>query len=328
MNVLIVCHAGKGMGLGHLVRCIPVARALQKELDANIYFLIQGDSVIYPDIEDYDHIFLDNKDDLSIAIRNKVHDNDIDLVIFDLYKQKIPTNLSPLLDFLHKNNLKLVSIDGLVDYHDKLDLIFIPSFYFPSKKYITEDTKILFGWDCYLLNTHLKPNRWKTGNRVLVLTGGSDEANLGKTLPELLNNELPGSTELNWVTGPYAEEPHIPTNPRIRFLNHQNLPGLDEIMQNSNFALTVYGVSFFELLYYGVPTVVFSPYGEKDNDELKLIERERIALVAFNQMDAVSKLKMLMQDESLAVNISERAKQIITGAGEQKLAKAISKLVA
>ena len=86
--------------------------------------------------------------------------------------------------------------------------------------------------------------------QVLALTGGSDATGLGKTWPTLLNETLAIETKLDWVTGTYAQQPVWPLTPRFSMLNYQSPSGLDNLMVAANYAVTVYGVSFFELLYY------------------------------------------------------------------------------
>jgi spore coat polysaccharide biosynthesis predicted glycosyltransferase SpsG len=109
-------------------------------------------------------------------------------------------------------------------------------------------------------------------------------------------------------------------------LNHQSPSDLDHLMAEANYAVTVYGVSFFELLYYGVPTVVFSPYGDKDSAELAAIAKEGIALVAKDEVDAVGKLKALMADNKLAASLSQHARQKTSALGGQKIAQAVAEL--
>jgi UDP-N-acetylglucosamine:LPS N-acetylglucosamine transferase len=98
-------------------------------------------------------------------------------------------------------------------------------------------------------------------------------------------------------------------------------------MAHTNYALTVYGVSFYESLYYGTPTVVFSPYGDKDEAELDVVAREGVALRASDEVDAVAKLKRLMADDTLAASLSERARQKLAGSGGRKLARAVAQLL-
>lgn len=328
MNALIVCHAGAGLGLGHLARSLVVARALHQELGVNVHLLIQGDPVQRADLGEFDHHFLQVEENLLYAVRQQIQNVDAQVVVLDLHPRLVPADIGGLLKDLRQGSCKVISVDGLVNHRSKLDLVFIPSFRFSPPEGLIGVTPILFGWDCFLLNVRRSPIEWKSGRNVLALTGGSDATGLGKTLPTLLNEVLPGGTELHWVTGPYAQEPVWPASPRLSMLNHQSPSGLDDLMAEANYAVTVYGVSFFELLYCGVPTVVFSPYGNKDDEELAAIAKEGVAQVAKDEVDAVGKLKDLMADDKLAVSLSQRARQRMSVLGGQTFAQAVAELLA
>ncbi len=324
MSVLIVCHAGSGLGLGHLVRSLAVARALLHELGINIQLLIQGNLVQRDDLAEFEHQFCGLDEDLS----NKIQHIDVQIVIFDLHPHLIPENIDILLKNLRQSGRKVIGVDSLVSHRDSLDLIFIPSFHFSPAQNLVGATPVIFGWDCFLLNVQYPSTVWQPGNQVLALAGGSDATDLGRTWPMLLNEALPDNAELNWVTGPYAQQPVWPHLHRISMLNHQSPSGLNDLMITANYAVTVYGVSFFELLYYGVPTVVFSPYGNKDDAELLEVAVEGVALVAKDEVDAVAKLKELMKDDDLAVSLSQRARQRMSILGGHKIAQAIKELIA
>ena len=328
MNVLIVCHAGTGLGLGHLTRSLVVARALRLELCANVRLLIQGDSVQRTDLTEFKHQFFGVEENLADIVRLQAKLANAQIVVLDLHPRLIPADIDNLLKILRQNGRKVIGVDGLISQSSYLDLIFIPSFCFSPPEYLTGTAPILFGWDCFLLNVKLAPVNWKPGKQVLALTGGSDATGLGKTWPTLLNETLAIETKLDWVTGTYAQQPVWPLTPRFSMLNYQSPSGLDNLMVAANYAVTVYGVSFFELLYYGVPTVVFSPYGNKDDAELDGIAKEGLALVAQDEVEAVAKLKQLMVDDDLAASLSQRAQQRMSVPGGHKLVQALVALMA
>lgn len=328
MNVLIVCHAGTGLGLGHLTRSLVVARALNQELGANVHLLIQGDPVQRADLAGFDYQFLGLEKNLVDTIRQQTRHVDAQVVVLDLYPRLVPVEIDALLKGLRQGGCKVIGVDSLVSYRVNLDLVFIPSFHFSPPENLTGVAPILFGWDCFLLNVKRPSIEWKPGRQVLALAGGSDATDLGKTLPTLLNASLPGGAELHWVTGPYAQQPVLPAYARVSILNHQSPSGLDDLMVGASYALTVYGVSFFELLYYGVPTVVFSPYGNKDDIDLAEVAAEGVALVARDEVEAVAKLKELMVDETLAASLSRRARERLSVPGGHKFAQAIARLMA
>lgn len=327
MKALIVCHAGRGVGLGHLTRSLVVAGFLRAEFNADIKFLIQGDRVQRPDLNEFSHQFLAVDENLIGTIRQQVWLSAVQVVILDLHSGSVPSGIVDLLQSLRQSGCKIVSIDGLVSHRTHLDLLFIPSFRFTPPENLCGYAPIFFGWDCFLLNVANSPVDWKLGKRALVLSGGSDTTGLGKIWPALLNETLPDDSELHWVTGPYAQQPLWPDSLRISMVNHQSPAGLNDVIVGVNFALTVYGVSFYELLYYGVPTVVFSPYGEKDDVELAMIAEEEVALVAKNEFEAVAKLQELMANEKLAASLSRRARQKMSTPGGQTFARALAALM-
>jgi UDP-N-acetylglucosamine:LPS N-acetylglucosamine transferase len=86
-------------------------------------------------------------------------------------------------------------------------------------------------------------------------------------------------------------------------------------------------VSFFELLQLGVPTVVFSPYGEKDDPELQEIEQEGLAIVARDEKDATQKLTALMNNEELAAQLSGTAARRLKSQGVDRLCAEVKMLM-
>ena len=328
INALIVCHAGAGLGLGHLTRSLVVAYALQQELSAAVRFLIQGDPVQRDDLAQFHHHFLSTDANLAETIHQQVQLIETQIVVLDLHPGLVPTDIDVHLKALRQVGCRVIGIDGLISHHSDLDLIFIPSFRFVLPEGFDGTTPILFGWDCFLLNVQRRAIDWKPGRQVLALAGGGDATNLGRSLPTLLNDALSCDTTLNWVTGPYAQMPIWPRAPRFSMINHQPPSGLDDLMTGVSYALTVYGVSFFELLYYGVPTVVFSPYGNKDDPELMAIAAQGVALVAKDEAEAVNKLKELMLDDGLALSLSRRAQQLLAAPGGRKFAQAVAALIA
>lgn len=324
MNVLIVCHAGSGIGLGHLTRSLVIGKALQKKFDANVRYLIQSEPISRHDLDEFGYDFLPPERDLAAAIEVI---KPVDLILLDLQSQRVSSNLQPVIRSLRTEGIKVVAIDGLRDFRDDLDLIFIPSYRLDVALEWQSGAPVVFGWDCYLLDDKDRAGEWAPGNQVLALTGGSDATELGLSWPSLLNEELPSSAVLDWVTGPFSSAPIIPKQQRIKINNHVAPEGLGQLMRQANYAVTVFGVSFFEVLSLGVPTVVFSPYGDKDAAELNGIAETGVALIAADEKDATKKLVKLMADDALALRLSERANELLCVSGTIRLCSEISKLM-
>jgi len=327
MKIMLGGHAGTGVGLGHMTRSLVAAKALQRELGADVQLLIQGDEVCWTDLAAFSHRFIGPDADLSAQIKASQAQGRLDVLVFDLQPRKVPTDFGDLLDALRASACKLVAVDGLLAYRPQLDLIFTPSFHLALPPDLPEGAPIVLGWDCFLLNVQEVPRAWQPGRRVLALTGGSDATALGKTWPRLLDETLPPETELHWVTGPFALPPSLPASPRLGIHEHVAPKGLGPLMQASDYAVTVFGVSFFELMYLGIPTVVFSPYGSKDNRELEGIAQSGAALVAHDEAEASSLLLDLMNDDALARRLSHRSRTLLGKPGAARLCAEIANLM-
>lgn len=323
LQVLIVCHAGAGLGLGHLTRSLVVAQELKATLGARVNFLIQGDFVERSNLNEFHHRFISRSEDLLSHVSAETP---LDLLILDLHSACIPNRLESMLLEFKKSNTKIISIEALLAYRELLDLIFVPSFQVNDSLKVLGGAALVYGWDCYLIPEVNRKNPWVPGNKVLVLTGGSDATNLGQVWPSVLNEMLPKGTEIHWVRGPFAEQPVLPASVRVRFIVHDSPAALGPLMQSVNYAVTVFGVSFFELLHNGVPTVVFSPYGSKDEPELNQIKELGVALVAAAALEATHCLAELMLNAEQARELSERARTTLKSSGVKRFADEVKPL--
>lgn len=324
-RIIVICQAGEKIGLGHLSRALVVLNALS-EHGYNPELLVHGPPISLKGTGSIPVQFT-NTFDLATTIRAAATDKQPNLVIFDLQPQCIPSDIENLLSLLKARNCKIITIDAMANMRHLVDLVFIPAFQLKEELNQGDTSKLIYGWDCFLLKVADKRTHWQNGGNLLVLTGGSDATNLGNSWPTELDAELPTSTILHWVTGPYAQPPQWPKNPRLSSFNYQAPDNLHQLMSTTNYAVTVYGISFYELLYYGVPTVVFSPYGDKDDTELASIEKSGIALVAKDEKEAIVKIKQLMASPSIASSISAKAKHMMTQKGDNKLIGLITKLL-
>ena len=326
LRILIVCHVGEGIGLGHLTRALVVSAAARDRLDAVTHVLLQGDRVTRPDLERFKYRLISMSEDLTAAIRQQVREHDYHVVIFDLHPRKTPPDIGELVAELRLAKQKVVAIDRLDD-NCGLDLLFVPSFRFSPPPDSCRDVNVVYGWDCLLVNVSPSEVPWQPGRRILCLTGGSDATGLSRTLPELLDRALPDPAQVDWVRGPFSEAPVLPLQPRASWTVHRAPSGIAELLRGANYAVTIYGVSVFELFRAGVPSVVFSPYGRQDDAELAVLADEGLAVVARNQVEAAAEMAALMANDQLAAAISQRAREKAAGDGANRLAAEIAGLL-
>lgn len=323
MNALIVCQAGKKVGLGHLSRSIVIAKILKKNFQANVKLLIQGNPVFHKDLINFKHDFFPSKNSMVKKLRTQ---NSINIVFFDLHPKMVPLNFVEALNYFRISKTKLIAIDGLIDFRSSLDLIFIPSFQCFIATVSSRGAPIIYGWDCFLLDHSFKKKNWSPGQNVIVLTGGSDVSNLGKNLLELLNKKLPKDTNLDWVVGPYASRPILKKKKNINIKEYLSPDNVSKLMQKANYAITVYGVAFFELLKTGVPTIVFPAIKSKNKAEIDIIKKSGVAVVAKNKYEATELLVKLMSNNKQAFRIFKKASSKLEILGDIRLSAEIVKL--
>jgi spore coat polysaccharide biosynthesis predicted glycosyltransferase SpsG len=326
-KILLVCYVSSKLGLGHLSRLLALAQNLKKDKNAVPEFLIFGDLIKKDELNSFVTHNFSVENDFTQTIQGLLKDNNFKAIVIDVYQNHNISNLQNLLTQLKKQNIFIISIDSLIEYCDILDLIWIPSFNFDNNKYNNCKSLLKSGWDSYLIQKRLNNKEWKPGLKILVLTGGSDISNLGKTLPTQLDQILDKNSEVHWVKGPLSDDPILPEKSKLIWVLHDAPQQLDELIVDSNYALAIFGVSFFEVLQYGIPTVAFSPYDNKDDTDLAALSKEDVALVAYNLKSAIKELLKLMMDEKLAKKLSINALKKMSINGSEKLSKEIHLLL-
>lgn len=331
LPLLIVCQAGPDIGLGHLARCLVLAGALQDRHFAGVRLLIQAPAVNKAGLELVPHRFIPPETDLPAAIRSELAEKPCRAVVFDLSPKKIPEKFADFLTELGCQGLLRIGIDSLYPFADRqgqLDLLCLPGFHVtPLLLAACAPTLVRHGWPYYLVPAVPVHPSWQAGHRVLILTGGSDTTGLGVHLPQMLDHTLPVGSEIHWVRGPYAPPPMLPTVPRLAWFVHQAPPQLSQLMAETDYALTIYGVSLFELLQHGIPCVVFSPYIGRDDEEISALAAADVAIVSPSLETAVAALAKLMNTPEIARHLAARGPIHVDGQGPSRLAKDIFDLL-
>ena len=305
--MLLICSVGSEIGLGHLSRLLAVAEILRNENKVIPEFLIFGDVIRKDELASFKVHRCALGDDFVGTVNKTLINNEYAVLIFDLYPHHNIDNLSELFRQLKQRDVYLIGIDSLLEHCDILDLIWVPAFNFDFSGHIDCNSVLKTGWDSFLLQKRMEHTEWSPGSKVLILTGGSDVLKLGETLPAQLDAVLGKSADVHWVRGPFSGAPILPNKCRLNWTIHNAPEQLDELIVKSDYVMTVFGVSFFEVLQYGIPTVVFSPYGIKDNKELEALSKQGVAIVEANSTRAINSLVELMNNEKLAREFSLNA---------------------
>lgn len=291
-KVQILCEAGQNLGLGHLSRSCVAAAALQERLGADVELLIRGKPINFSKLTHIQHKWIDDFDSDFHGSR---------VVIVDV--KNIEPGFTTKLLSLPQSTLK-VGVDISSDAKQIFDVVWMPSICVtPELKQQTEG-RLHYGLECFLLGqspVREQTTAPKAAASIVVLTGGADPLGFAGTLPMKLSQIVPANNTITWIQGPYAGAP-LWTGCTTKFKTIKSPPSLSNILHEFDYALCIFGVTFFECLRAGVPTVVFDPLGAATDAEWRLLEEMFPSLVAKNLDDALAKLERLQHSGTAALN--------------------------
>jgi spore coat polysaccharide biosynthesis predicted glycosyltransferase SpsG len=308
ISVMVVSASGPTQGMGHERRAGRIADALSRRGTVQV---VHRTLVADP-----------NEDAIVRSMGGEA-----DIVVVDVAPTLHGKTLRNWLGRFRQRGSRVVGIDGPLD---GVDMLVVPSFMLGSgfiEPSGLKTPRLCWGWDYLILDQRRDTAVREPNSPVLVLTGGSDPTGLAGRLPKMLDVALPEGVRITWVVGPHGAEPSLPATPRLEWTSVSGVEDLRRLMEAAGHALAVYGVSVLELLHHGIPTVVFSPYGDRDRAHLDSLESEGVALVAADEAQAVERLATLICDRALADRLARRAAACIPESGTERIVDAILGLV-
>lgn len=312
-NILFITHTSKNIGLGHVKRTLVAARGIQDYYSGSVKILIQGSEIDDNELLLMPHQFIDPSVSLENTILDMLTKKTVNVIVFDLKPNTIKSNFTAVFDLAKKQNTKIVSIDQSIPWDSAIDLYYIPSFYLHADAH---HQAIIHGFEYMLLEPrHHALSDWQEGPHILVLTGSADTFQMGQSLPSQLDQTLPKNLHIHWIQGPYAEAPKIPKSPRLTWYIHENINNIRPVIQKCQYAIAQYGVSYFECLLMGLPTVMIAPQYFPDKNEISALEKYEISLITIDIEAATKAISQLLNNHPLARKLVTNATQHIDGKG-------------
>ncbi len=306
-KVLIVCTMGSKTGLGHFTRCSSLMNHVQnKRIKCSLLKL-----------EDFKKNYNEN------FINQKIKIFKPDLIIFDLGKKFLKPRFLNLLKELKREKYKLIGIDNLKSCYPYLDLVWVPSF-FLEKKF--KKKNVVYGWDKFLLKK--SNHRYKIKKKIYILTGASKNNFLPNILPSLIEKKIPKKFKLIWVKGKYSKKPNLNfKSDRWKILDKSK--SYLSYLPDAGYVLTTYGMSFYESLSLGIPTVCF-PVGQnkkKDYLEFQKLKRLNVSILKSNYRSAINELNKLTFNKKKALLLSRKSKLKFDKNGLDSFKSFLAKLI-
>ena len=307
IQVAFRADGGPQLGMGHIMRCLALAKAMQEtavkdKLTSAIatdniletMFITAQNSAVSRLIAENSHKVIEipeNTAEEQIAeVKEILEKHDTNIVITDSY--------SIDRDYLEQIGCGVdlvVSIDDLNQIIFPSDLVINGNVYAPSLDYqsVSPDIEFLLGTDYVLLRDEFAQKGYRSlkgeVKNVFVSVGGSDPLNLSPKIVQALG-EAPCDFEIKVIIGPgfqnlkkIAESAGKARKPVELLHNVKNIAAL---MMSSDLAVTAGGTTLYELSCTGTPAVVLL---QADNQKTAAAEMARKgAVINLGMGDKVS----------------------------------------
>lgn len=329
MKILIFADNGKGIGLGHLSRCLSLSYKLI-ELDHDTLLILKKDEGYQLEKKcsklKIEQIRFSEKKILQIQKQFNP-----DLFIVDSY------------NFRHNFLLQIKKNSLTVGFDDfsKFDLAFdiIINISPTAKKIDYNKFKFLLLGEKYqiikrdILNTNYYKFNKKVKN-LIILTGGDDYKKVTNKICNYLNHSpilLKNKIICNFIVGPYS-------NISIDISNYKNInfhfdpKNLTDLMSKADLAITASGQTLYELCYLGVPSIAFLA-GEDQKLNMNSLSKKN---VIFQIGDSTSKkfifklniaLIKMIDDFKMRKILSEKSKNLIDGLGSERISNELQNVI-
>jgi len=255
------CDGSKELGLGHVMRCLALAEALD---GCEILFWVKEDGDILKILEGKDVTYIKyretNENELAF-IANELNRKNIDALIVDLLHY--PPNY---LKQLSEVGVTLIAFHELEVHDDFSDLVINYNSFRNFAQYHKKDEKRgCFGPPYAILRKgirrHTAGNISQTVKTILITMGGSDP--MGITLKAVSALQaLLGNIQIIIHVGPAfkyrARLNELNNQIAGHFVIEENVTELAELMIKADIAVAAAGNTMYELCYLGVPAMVIA----------------------------------------------------------------------
>jgi len=334
MKIIFRCDVSSDIGLGHVIRCLTVAKELRDqnqiifattEDEMNSYIRAANFKILFKERGETEEVFLDR----ISSILNP------DIIVID---KKYPYS-ADCLDHLKQNKTKIVMIDNICEGMSVSDEIIFPNAHLDKnllKKYLSEEQikNVKTGPEYVILRDEISGLKNKvvhnlhTPPNIVVTTGGTDpEGVLIRLIPWLKEMDLKANILL--LVGQafkFKDElEHLIGNLPNNF--HVVPYSLQELIKG-DIAICTFGVSIYEMIYLQIPTICISHSIENAHGARMLKERywviEDLGYVKdINLQNLYMAIIRLLTDEKYYTNMVERCGNLIDGEGAKRVGKII-----
>jgi len=335
MKILIRVDAYPEIALGHLNRCINLAKCLKK-YGHTVTFISYNDSAakLILSKTHFDYKFIPFKvnerqnRNKELSLLESVSDS-VDLLLIDSYNVD-----SSYFNFLNKHFSAIGYLDDLnLDFD--VDLVINPSCSVKESDYCAK--KVLCGLEYVILGEEYRVGRQKVTNiknkSILITMGGIDHYNLSSRAITLLE-KISLDIEVNIVIGHYYKNIELIKDTveksclTINLI--ENISNLAPIILKNNIALTAGSFTAYELVALSTPCIGIALWKNQYNNIKCLSQQGGLIPLYYPQIknfdkELAKELSRLINNDSLVMNMTKKARNIIDGNGADKISHEITR---
>ncbi|MBI2400225.1 MAG: hypothetical protein HYV23_04095 [Deltaproteobacteria bacterium] len=315
-------EGGPSIGMGHVMRCINIAHALETE-EMPMHFLVNNERPVIDRLneEALFHIVYPMTGRHVGRLTNGV-------VVIDTKR-----DVSAQVRSLREEGRKVVLIDN--SSTGEADAIVMPTPVYRGRGCgnILHGNSYLIIGDKFRHSRAAEPLVHSAPLKVLVTMGGSDPFNLTETVLKALWNVK--GIEVTTVIGPAfkltetMEEFIKRSNERFTFVF--NAKNMAQLMRASHIAFTAVGTTVYELAYMGVPSILIGNY-ETDAEDLATLDKLGISrsLGYYRDLhhdDISGAAESFRDDPARWTEMSLKARNLTDGDGASRIAALIRSLI-
>ena len=294
-SYLIICSYGHQSGFGHLTRAKIIKNYIKKNIRSKVRVLVVNDKNV-------------KKKNISELILKKIEKKKINVLILDInfFHTNFKNKIIELINFVKEKGIRVVGVDSARNFYKFIDCVWIPS---PFKQINLTSKNIFYGFDKMIFN------RYKISysglKKIVFLVGGSKNKEISNKLPRIIEKSISKKFKLIWIKYGFSSHPKVVD--KKRWLIYSAKSSLKNIFKQSGFIFTFYGLSFFESLNCGIPSVAFCTKKnyKKDYKEIELLRRKKVFFIETDINKAVKKLVELISNKKMARLTSIKSKKYL-----------------
>lgn len=339
MNKCLIRVDGNSMiGTGHQMRCLAIAKELQKSCEV-VFVVADEENAKVLQQTDFAIRVLNSKwDDMELELENLtsvIKEENAQLLLIDSY-QVTDTYLKEL-----KKLIKIAYIDDLHQFQYSCDLLMNYSIFAEKYNYAEEyfgtDTQFMLGCDFAPLAgayQNLPQKQIVEVKKVLVLTGGTDAYHFAlQFVKRIASRDEFHGIQFYIVCGRYnmdieeirAEEVLL-SNVHVLY----NVVGLSEWMRDADIAISAGGTTLYELAACGTPTIAYILADNQIENVETFAQKEYVVSVGdvrpgFPEEKLVEILHD-MQGNAVRQQMSRKMQQLVDGRGCYRIVEKILQL--